>query len=82
LYDALVSGRVAGAALDVVRPRADGSSNPLLALPNVIIAPHIGGATFEAALRGVTILAEQVEHYVNGEPMRFVANEVSVGSAQ
>ncbi len=77
LYDALASGRVAGAALDVVRPRVDGSPNPLLTLPNVIIAPHIGGATFEAALRGVTILVEQLERHVHGEPMRFVVNNVA-----
>lgn len=82
LYDALVSGRVAGAALDVVRPRADGSPNPLLTLPNVIIAPHIGGATFEAALRGVTILVEQIERHLHGEPMRFVANAVAAGGAR
>lgn len=82
LYDALASGRVAGAALDVVRPRAGGVPNPLLALPNVVIAPHIGGATFEAALRGVTILAEQIERYIEGEPMRFVANGIAVGGTR
>ncbi len=79
LYDSLVSGRVAGAALDVVRPRPHGSPNPLLDLPNVIIAPHIGGATFEAALRGVTILAKQLEQFIDGQPMSYVANQVAVG---
>jgi D-3-phosphoglycerate dehydrogenase len=64
LYEALVSGHLAGAALDVVRPSQDRSPNPLLGLDSVLITPHIGGATFEAALRGVEILSDQLQEYV------------------
>lgn len=63
LYEALASGHLAGAALDVVRA-TPGRPTPLLALPNVIITPHIGGATFETASRGVDMLATQIEHYL------------------
>ena len=52
LRDAVVSGHVAGAAVDVfpVEPRARGDAfdSPLRGLPNVILTPHVGGSTEEA----------------------------------
>lgn len=76
LYDALASGHLAGAALDVTRSRADGSTTPLLRLENVIITPHIGGATFEAALLGVEILADQLQEYVATGRLEHPVNPV------
>jgi D-3-phosphoglycerate dehydrogenase / 2-oxoglutarate reductase len=52
LRDALERGVVAGAALDVVEHPPAGISHPLLSLPNVLITPHIGGATAETLSRG------------------------------
>lgn len=80
LYDAVASKHIAGAALDVVRPQPKGQLNPLLDLPTVLITPHIGGATYEAALRGVQILAQQLKHYAAGERMLHAANEVPARS--
>ncbi len=71
LHSALVSGHIAGAALDVLKPWSENTENPLIALPNVIVTPHIGGATHEAALRGVQILAEQLHSYLAGQPMQY-----------
>ncbi len=71
LYEALTSKQIAGAALDVLRPQPEGASSPLLSLPNVIVTPHIGGATYEAAQRGVQILAGQLGQYLAGQPMQF-----------
>jgi D-3-phosphoglycerate dehydrogenase len=51
LYDAIVSGKVAGAALDVLEKEGERGWRKLMALPQVIGSPHVGGGTREARLR-------------------------------
>lgn len=75
---ALSSGHVAGAALDVVRPRAGEGAHPLLRHENVVITPHIGGATHETLLRGVTMIAAEIERFARGEPLVAVVNRTAV----
>ena len=75
---ALASGHLAGAALDVVRPRSQPGPHPLLRHDNVVITPHIGGATHETLLRGVTMVADEIQRFVLGEPMRAVVNRAEV----
>jgi D-3-phosphoglycerate dehydrogenase / 2-oxoglutarate reductase len=76
LAAALATGGLAGAALDVVERRPAGDRHPLLDLPNVIITPHIGGATHETLRRGAEMAAAAVaalaagavpDHLVNPE---------------
>jgi D-3-phosphoglycerate dehydrogenase / 2-oxoglutarate reductase len=74
LYHALVSGRLAGAALDVVRPRAAGGAHPLAALDQVILTPHIGGATRETLAHGAQMIAEEIRRFAAGEPPVHVVN--------
>jgi D-3-phosphoglycerate dehydrogenase / 2-oxoglutarate reductase len=83
LAAALASGHLGGAALDIVDPRPDGSRHPLLAYPNVIITPHIGGATHETLSRGASMIATEIARFANGEPLRNVADRAAVkgGSA-
>ncbi|MCK1540989.1 2-hydroxyacid dehydrogenase [Bradyrhizobium sp. 179] len=68
LYEALSSGRLAGAMLDTFAVEPVPPDWPLLQLPNVTLTPHIAGAS----LRTVTIAAEQaaeeVRRYLAGEP--------------
>jgi D-3-phosphoglycerate dehydrogenase len=78
LYEALVSGRVAGAALDVLKTAPDGQSSPLRQLENVIITPHIGGATYETSERGVAMLAAQIERFIAGQHLENVVNGVGL----
>jgi D-3-phosphoglycerate dehydrogenase len=78
LDGALASGQLAGAALDVVRPRSQGGPHPLLRHENVVITPHIGGATHETLLRGVTMVADEVQRFAAGEPLHSVVNRAVV----
>jgi D-3-phosphoglycerate dehydrogenase / 2-oxoglutarate reductase len=78
LDGALASGHIAGAALDVVRPRSESGPHPLLRHANVVITPHIGGATHETLLRGVTMVADEIRRFAAGEGLRAVANRAAV----
>jgi D-3-phosphoglycerate dehydrogenase len=62
LYEALVSGKVYAAGLDVfeVEPPTDELRQKLLALPNVVATPHIGASTFEAQERVGMLLVERL----------------------
>ena len=51
LHEARKNGVIAGAGLDAIRKETGDPANPLLTLDNVIIYPHIGGNTTEAAHR-------------------------------
>jgi D-3-phosphoglycerate dehydrogenase len=75
---ALASGHLAGAALDVVRPRSQPGPHPLLRHENVVITPHVGGATHETLLRGVTMIADEIMRFAAGEPLRAVVNRAEV----
>jgi len=74
LDDALRSGHLAGAALDVASPSPAGTRHRLLDHPDVVLLPHIGGATMETLANGGRMAAEEIERFANGEPLRNLAN--------
>ncbi|HEU5223668.1 MAG TPA: 2-hydroxyacid dehydrogenase [Candidatus Lumbricidophila sp.] len=55
-------------ALDVVDPEPLPTGHPLFAQPNVLISPHVGGATSAMLPRMARLLREQIERMLRGEP--------------
>jgi D-3-phosphoglycerate dehydrogenase len=74
LVESLGSGKLAGAALDLVSPSPATGRHALLAFPNVIITPHIGGATHETLHHAAAMAAGEIERLLAGEPLVNVAN--------
>jgi len=72
LRDALISGKVYGAAVDVATVEPIPADNPLLGLDNCIITPHIAWATGEARQRLMDTVAENIRAFLNGTPVNVV----------
>lgn len=73
LYDAIIAGKVAGAALDVYEEEPP-VNNPLLSLPQVIAAPHLGASTIEAQENVAVDVSEEVLHILRSEPFKNAVN--------
>jgi D-3-phosphoglycerate dehydrogenase len=72
VFEGLEGGQLAGVGLDVIRPHEAEGPHPLLAFDNVVLLPHIGGATHETLMRGVTMLADNVRRLHSGVPLQHV----------
>lgn len=72
LADALNTGRIAGAALDVLSTEPPPESNPLLRAKHCIITPHIAWATREARGRLMATALNNVEAWLSGRPENVV----------
>jgi D-3-phosphoglycerate dehydrogenase len=80
LAEALRSGKVAGAALDVFEQEPPPAGNPLLAFDQVIATPHLGASTTEAQLGVATMIAEQVLDYLRHGTVRGAVNMPAVSA--
>lgn len=74
LYAALRDGRLAGAALDVFADEPVRPENRYVRLPNVLVAPHLGGATRDVVRHQTEMIVDGVEAWLRGERPRHIVN--------
>jgi D-3-phosphoglycerate dehydrogenase len=77
LYQAMVAGKVAGAALDVFEKEPN-TESPLLGLPNFIATPHLGASTREAQINVAVDVAGEIVNALTGKLVKNTVNIPSV----
>lgn len=82
LYEAITSGKIAGAALDVFEQEPPPADNPLLGLNQVIVTPHLGASTTEAQEGVAFTVAEQMRDYLLSGALRGAVNVPALGAKE
>ncbi len=72
LLSALQSGKLSGAAVDVLNTEPMDKECPLLSSPNIIITPHTAWAPLETRARLVALVADNLKAYLNGTPKNVI----------
>jgi len=80
LIEALGSGHLAGAGLDVYEVEPLPVDSPLRTIENVVLAPHAGGATVEADARLLEVVGDNLRRVLEGHAPLNVVNTVKVGA--
>ena len=75
LAEALRSGRIAAAGLDVLAVEPPDGSHALLAMDNVFISSHMGAESYESAYRSQVIMGDNVERFLGGELVANIKNK-------
>jgi len=75
LVEALATGRIAGAALDVFADEPLPESSPLWTMPNVIVSPHMSGDVVGWRSELVALFHDNLTRYLDGRPLRNVVDK-------
>jgi phosphoglycerate dehydrogenase-like enzyme len=78
LLDALRNGQLGGAALDAWTTEPLPADHPAWSTANVVVSPHISGASAVGRVRGLTLFADNVRRFANAQPLTNVV-DLSVG---
>lgn len=74
LIEALQSGTIAGAGLDVQEQEPPAEDNPLYTLDNVIMTPHMGWKGYETRQRLLAIIRNDIQGFFSGKPVNVVSD--------
>ena len=74
LYQALKTGQIKGAALDVFEEEPPAKDNPLFSLDNILVSPHNAALTEDALIAMAAHAAQGVLDYINGKRPKYVVN--------
>jgi D-3-phosphoglycerate dehydrogenase len=74
LVAALQSGKILSAGLDHFVGENLPTDHPLVSMPNVVLTPHIGGATYDVEVRQAEMVAADVERLLAGQPLQYIVN--------
>jgi D-3-phosphoglycerate dehydrogenase len=78
LADAIASGHIAGAAIDVFTSEPPPRDHPLLQLDNVVVTPHLGASTVEAQVNVAFDVADQIVAVLAGGAARYAVNAPTI----
>lgn len=81
LFEALASGRLRGAAFDVMWDEPVKANDRFVQLPNVIVTPHIGGATHDVITHQSAMIVDSIEAWLAGRRPPFLANPAVLDDA-
>jgi D-3-phosphoglycerate dehydrogenase len=82
LLEALNSGKVAGAAIDVFDPEPPPGGHPLIAHPSVLVTPHLGASTEEAQVSVAVEAARLLGEFLGRGQVRFAVNMPTLDRAE
>jgi D-3-phosphoglycerate dehydrogenase / 2-oxoglutarate reductase len=74
LVDALRAGKVGAAGLDHFVGEMLATDHPLTGMPNVVLTPHIGGATWNTEARQAQMVADDLEALLSGNTPAHIVN--------
>ena len=75
LVEALRTGSIAGAALDVFNQEPLPSDHPFWSLPNLVLTPHVSGYTPQYFQKMLALFEDNLDRFVHGQPMRNVVDK-------